>query len=79
MGTLQTWRKAYGALKDQTKVGLAHVNSDYKVTLYSLAIFIFLCKFILVRLFLIICIQKEFGNKNLMIGFMGFSYLDGLK
>ncbi|CAA3004604.1 clathrin assembly At2g01600 [Olea europaea subsp. europaea] len=30
MGTLQTWRKAYGALKDQTKVGLAHVNSDYK-------------------------------------------------
>lgn len=31
MGTLQTWRKAYGALKDQTKVGLAHVNSDFKV------------------------------------------------
>ncbi|KAM7484672.1 hypothetical protein LguiA_000681 [Lonicera macranthoides] len=30
MGTLQTWRKAYGALKDQTKVGLAHVNSDFK-------------------------------------------------
>nr|KJB60910.1 hypothetical protein B456_009G330700 [Gossypium raimondii] len=29
MGTLQTWRKAYGALKDSTKVGLAHVNSDY--------------------------------------------------
>ncbi|GMY18257.1 putative clathrin assembly protein At2g01600 isoform X2 [Fagus crenata] len=29
MGTLQTWRKAYGALKDTTKVGLAHVNSDY--------------------------------------------------
>ncbi|KAL9166635.1 hypothetical protein ABFS82_05G042900 [Erythranthe guttata] len=30
MATLQTWRKAYGALKDQTKVGLAHVNSDFK-------------------------------------------------
>ncbi|KAL9148778.1 hypothetical protein ABFS82_12G065600 [Erythranthe guttata] len=30
MGTLQSWRKAYGALKDQTKVGLAHVNSDFK-------------------------------------------------
>ncbi|GMP93507.1 hypothetical protein CsSME_00043290 [Camellia sinensis var. sinensis] len=30
MGTLQTWRKAYGALKDSTKVGLAHVNSDFK-------------------------------------------------
>ncbi|KAF5748030.1 clathrin assembly family protein [Tripterygium wilfordii] len=29
MGTLQTFRKAYGALKDSTKVGLAHVNSDY--------------------------------------------------
>ncbi|XP_047308281.1 putative clathrin assembly protein At2g01600 [Impatiens glandulifera] len=30
MGTLQSWRKAYGALKDHTKVGLAHVNSDFK-------------------------------------------------
>ncbi|KAK6931606.1 AP180 N-terminal homology (ANTH) domain [Dillenia turbinata] len=30
MGTLQTWRKAYGALKDTTKVGLAKVNSDFK-------------------------------------------------
>ncbi|KAJ0603717.1 putative ANTH domain, ENTH domain-containing protein [Helianthus annuus] len=30
MGTMQTWRKAYGALKDQTAVGLAHVNSDFK-------------------------------------------------
>lgn len=30
MGTLQTWRKAYGALKDQTKVGLAQINSDFK-------------------------------------------------
>ncbi|KAI3763755.1 hypothetical protein L2E82_13752 [Cichorium intybus] len=30
MATMQTWRKAYGALKDQTKVGLAHVNSDFK-------------------------------------------------
>ena len=34
MGTLQTWRKAYGALKDSTKVGLAHVNSDYAVYIY---------------------------------------------
>lgn len=31
MGTLETWRRAYGALKDQTKLGLAHVNSDFKV------------------------------------------------
>ncbi|XP_031476745.1 putative clathrin assembly protein At2g01600 [Nymphaea colorata] len=30
MGSLQTWRKAYGALKDSTKVGLAKVNSDFK-------------------------------------------------
>lgn len=30
MATLQSWRKAYGAIKDQTKVGLAHVNSDFK-------------------------------------------------
>uniref|UniRef100_A0A7N0UF43 ENTH domain-containing protein n=1 Tax=Kalanchoe fedtschenkoi TaxID=63787 RepID=A0A7N0UF43_KALFE len=29
MATLQTFRKAYGALKDSTTVGLAHVNSDY--------------------------------------------------
>ncbi|KAE9605313.1 putative ANTH domain-containing protein [Lupinus albus] len=29
MGTLQSLRKAYGAFKDTTKVGLAHVNSDY--------------------------------------------------
>nr|KYP52900.1 Retrovirus-related Pol polyprotein from transposon TNT 1-94 [Cajanus cajan] len=29
MGTLESWRRAYGALKDSTKVGLAHVNSDY--------------------------------------------------
>ncbi|KAK1320783.1 putative clathrin assembly protein [Acorus calamus] len=30
MATLQSWRKAYGALKDTTKVGLANLNSDYK-------------------------------------------------
>ncbi|KAH6827753.1 ENTH/ANTH/VHS superfamily protein [Perilla frutescens var. hirtella] len=30
MGTLETWRKAYGSLKDHTTVGLAHVNSDFK-------------------------------------------------
>ncbi|CAL0329774.1 unnamed protein product [Lupinus luteus] len=29
MGTVKSWRKAYGAIKDTTKVGLAHVNSDY--------------------------------------------------
>jgi hypothetical protein len=27
-----TWRKAYGALKDSTKVGLANFNSEYKVS-----------------------------------------------
>ncbi|KAF8389986.1 hypothetical protein HHK36_024506 [Tetracentron sinense] len=30
MATLQSWKKAYGALKDTTKVGLAKVNSDFK-------------------------------------------------
>ncbi|KAJ8750916.1 hypothetical protein K2173_016097 [Erythroxylum novogranatense] len=30
MGTLKSFRKAYGALKDSTKVGLAKVNSDFK-------------------------------------------------
>ncbi|KAL8142053.1 hypothetical protein V2J09_015085 [Rumex salicifolius] len=30
MATLQTWRKAYGAIKDHTTVGLAQINSDYK-------------------------------------------------
>ncbi|KAH1100703.1 hypothetical protein AAZX31_13G083400 [Glycine max] len=30
MGTFQTLRKAYGALKDSTTVGLAKVNSEYK-------------------------------------------------
>lgn len=34
MGTLQTWRKAYGALKDHTTVGLARVNSDFKVPIH---------------------------------------------
>ncbi|XP_037466007.1 putative clathrin assembly protein At5g57200 isoform X1 [Triticum dicoccoides] len=29
MGSI-TWRKAYGALKDSTKVGLANFNSEYK-------------------------------------------------
>lgn len=27
-----SWRKAYGALKDSTKVGLAKVNSEFKVS-----------------------------------------------
>ncbi|KAE8056704.1 hypothetical protein FH972_013450 [Carpinus fangiana] len=30
MGTFDTFRKAYGALKDSTKVGLAKVNSEFK-------------------------------------------------
>ncbi|XP_022149811.1 putative clathrin assembly protein At5g57200 [Momordica charantia] len=30
MGTFQSFRKAYGALKDSTKVGLAKVNSEFK-------------------------------------------------
>ncbi|CAN6452727.1 unnamed protein product [Victoria cruziana] len=30
MGSMQSWRKAYGALKDSTKVGLAKVNSEFK-------------------------------------------------
>ncbi|KAK9099761.1 hypothetical protein Scep_023191 [Stephania cephalantha] len=30
MGTLQSFRKAYGALKDSTMVGLAKVNSEFK-------------------------------------------------
>ncbi|KAL8150774.1 hypothetical protein V2J09_020582 [Rumex salicifolius] len=30
MATLQTWRKAYGALKDHTTLSLAQINSDYK-------------------------------------------------
>lgn len=34
MGTLQSWRRAYGAIKDTTKVGLAHVNSDYAVPIF---------------------------------------------
>ncbi|KAG6538060.1 hypothetical protein ZIOFF_003163 [Zingiber officinale] len=29
-GWMGTWRKAYGALKDSTKVGLAKVNSEFK-------------------------------------------------
>src|SRR5687767_8249983 len=30
--SMGSWRKAYGALKDSTKVGLAKVNSDFKVS-----------------------------------------------
>ncbi|KAJ8500843.1 hypothetical protein OPV22_011395 [Ensete ventricosum] len=30
MGTLESWRKAYGALKDTTTVRLAKVNSEFK-------------------------------------------------
>ena len=31
-GLMGSWRKAYGALKDSTRVGLAKVNSDFKVS-----------------------------------------------
>jgi hypothetical protein len=41
MGTLQSWRRAYGAIKDTTKVGLAHVNSDYAVPIFSRFFFFF--------------------------------------
>ncbi|WOL19766.1 clathrin assembly protein [Canna indica] len=30
MGTLQSWRKAYGALKDTTTLSIAKVNSEFK-------------------------------------------------
>ncbi|CAA6662349.1 unnamed protein product [Spirodela intermedia] len=30
MGTMESWRKAYGAIKDSTKVGLAKINSEFK-------------------------------------------------
>ena len=58
MATLQTWRKAYGALKDTTKVGLAHVNSDFAVPfspffLY-LDIYLYISILILNRFFFII-------------------------
>ena len=33
MSALQSWRKAYGALKDSTTVSLANLNSDFKVPL----------------------------------------------
>lgn len=35
MGTFESFRKAYGALKDSTKVGLAKVNSEFKVPSFS--------------------------------------------
>ncbi|KAI3708944.1 hypothetical protein L2E82_38556 [Cichorium intybus] len=38
MSTMQTWRKAYGSLKDQTKVGLVDVNSDFKVAIKTLIV-----------------------------------------
>ena len=31
-GLMGSWRKAYGALKDSTTVGLAKVNSEFKVS-----------------------------------------------
>lgn len=30
---MQSWRKAYGAIKDSTTVSLANLNSDFKVAL----------------------------------------------
>ena len=42
MGTLQSWRKAYGALKDTTKVGLVRVNSDYAVRAFPDSSLIFI-------------------------------------
>ena len=38
-GSQPTLRKYLGAIKDSTTVGLAKVNSDYKVRSYSLLIF----------------------------------------
>ena len=32
---MQSWRKAYGAIKDTTTVSLANLNSDFKVCLRS--------------------------------------------
>ena len=42
MGTFTSFRKAYGALKDSTKVGLAKVNSEYKVISFSI-LYIYIC------------------------------------
>ena len=53
MATLQTWRKAYGALKDSTKVGLAHVNSDFAVTLPPFFLFGYILILILNRFFIL--------------------------
>lgn len=41
MGTVETWRRAYGALKDQTKLGLAHVNSDFKVPVLHILLILY--------------------------------------
>ena len=64
MATLQTWRKAYGALKDSTKVGLAHVNSDYAVFLDCLFVFFFFFKFysrfLFFYLFILILFRSAF-------------------
>jgi hypothetical protein len=35
MASMQSWRKAYGAIKDTTTVSLANLNSDFKVCLRS--------------------------------------------
>jgi hypothetical protein len=37
MASMQSWRKAYGAIKDTTTVSLANLNSDFKVPLDSVS------------------------------------------
>nr|KAJ0197776.1 hypothetical protein LSAT_V11C700364760 [Lactuca sativa] len=39
MGTFGSFRKAYGALKDSTTVGIAKVNSEFKVAIKTLIVF----------------------------------------
>ena len=45
MGTFQSFRKAYGALKDSTTVGLAKVNSEFKVVLFISPSLICMCPY----------------------------------
>ncbi|KAI3709064.1 hypothetical protein L2E82_38798 [Cichorium intybus] len=39
MGTFESFRKAFGALKDSTTVGIAKVNSEFKVAIKTLIVF----------------------------------------
>ena len=36
---MQSWRKAYGSIKDTTSVSLANLNSDFKVRIQSSRVF----------------------------------------